>query len=73
MAGALRKTMVYLGLSEEDERYEETASIALVSSFMASVLAGKIAPIDHGDGAGMNLMDIKQRTWSKSALEVCPC
>ena len=23
MAGALRKTMVYLGLSEEDERYEE--------------------------------------------------
>jgi xylulokinase len=51
------------------EAYEETASIALVSSFMASILAGKIAPIDHGDGAGMNLMDIKKRVWHAGALK----
>jgi len=28
---------------------------------MASVIAGKIAPIDHGDGAGMNLMDYETK------------
>src|SRR5579871_4575808 len=38
----------------EPERYEETANIALVSSFMSSILAGRISPIDHGDGPGMN-------------------
>ncbi|MGD0017498.1 MAG: FGGY family carbohydrate kinase, partial [Verrucomicrobiia bacterium] len=49
--------------------YEKTAGIALVSSFMASLMAGRIAPIDHGDGAGMNLMDIKKKTWDSDALE----
>ncbi len=53
----------------EPDNYAKTASIALVSSFMASILAGKIAPIDHGDGAGMNLMDIKKKTWHPAALE----
>lgn len=53
----------------EPEKYANTASIALVSSFMASILAGKIAPIDHGDGAGMNLMDIKKRQWNPDALK----
>ena len=53
----------------EPDKYAKTASIALVSSFMASVMAGKIAPIDHGDGAGMNLMDIKTKTWHPDALK----
>jgi xylulokinase len=52
----------------EPEAYAQTAKIALVSSFMASLLAGKIAPIDHGDGAGMNLMDIRTITWHAGAL-----
>ena len=53
----------------EPKAYEKTASIALVSSFMASLLAGQIAPIDFGDGAGMNLMDIRRRNWNHDALK----
>jgi xylulokinase len=53
----------------EPDNYAKTASIALVSSFMASIIAGKIAPIDHGDGAGMNLMDIKKKVWHSDALK----
>jgi len=53
----------------EKEAYKNTSSIALVSSFMASLLAGKIAPIDFGDGAGMNLMDIRRRIWNQDALK----
>jgi xylulokinase len=53
----------------EPKAYEKSAHIALVSSFMASLLAGKIAPIDFGDGAGMNLMDIRKRIWNHDALK----
>ena len=52
----------------EPAAYANTAHIALVSSFLASLLAGKIAPIDFGDGAGMNLMDIRKKTWHAAAL-----
>ncbi|MFX0073765.1 MAG: xylulokinase, partial [Candidatus Hermodarchaeota archaeon] len=49
--------------------YSQTVIIHLVSSFMASILLGKNAPIDHGDGAGMNLMNIKTKRWDNKALD----
>lgn len=52
----------------EPEAYERTARVHLVSSFIASVLAGKSVPIDIGDGAGMNLLNISQLNWDTDLL-----
>jgi xylulokinase len=48
--------------------YIQTSTIHLVSSFLSSILLGKSSPIDHGDGAGMNLMDIRTKQWDDKAL-----
>ena len=48
--------------------YARTARIHLVSSYLASVLAGHHVSVDHADGSGMNLMDIRTLEWSPAAL-----
>jgi xylulokinase len=53
----------------DNEGYVSTVRIHLVSSFMASVLAGQDAPIDHGDGAGMNLLNLESLDWDDELLE----
>jgi xylulokinase len=49
--------------------YAATDRVHLVSSFIASVLAGNSLPIDFGDGAGMNLLNLKNLTWDKDLLD----
>ena len=50
------------------EAYRATSRISLVSSFLASVFLGKIAPFDISDVCGMNLWDIKAGAWSEPLL-----
>jgi xylulokinase len=52
----------------EPAAYAATREIHLVSSFIAGVLAGASAPIDFGDGAGMNLLDLAALGWSEPLL-----
>ncbi|XP_055337409.1 xylulose kinase-like [Paramacrobiotus metropolitanus] len=56
---------------ENPSAYENTERISLVSSFLASLLAGKYVPIDWADGSGMNLMDIRRKHWDPSCLAAC--
>ncbi|KAL9127052.1 MAG: hypothetical protein Q9217_003996 [Psora testacea] len=48
--------------------YAETARISLVSSFLASIFLGKIAPMDISDVCGMNLWDIRQGRYDERLL-----
>lgn len=50
------------------EAYKATARISLVSSFLASVFLGKVAPIDISDVCGANLWDIKSGRWNEECL-----
>jgi xylulokinase len=52
---------------DEPAAYARTAKIHLVSSYLASLLTGGHAPIEPGDGAGMNLMDLRAMAWSPLA------
>ncbi len=49
--------------------YDATATVHLVSSFLASVLCGAHAGIDYGDGAGMNLLNLKTLDWDPAIAE----
>jgi xylulokinase len=54
---------------QDTDAYAATARIHLVSSFIASVLSGKSLPIDYGDGAGMNLLNLADLAWDGGLLE----
>lgn len=54
---------------DDPEAYHNTAVIHLVSSFMASLLAGKSVQIDLGDGAGMNLLNLETASWDSELAD----
>jgi xylulokinase len=49
--------------------YGATERIHLVSSYLASLLVGAHAPVDPGDGSGMNLMDLTTKQWWTPAVD----
>jgi xylulokinase len=53
---------------DDPSGYEKTAEIQLVSSFMAALLTQSSAPIDYGDGSGMNLLDLESLGWNEKLL-----
>lgn len=56
---------------ESPEEYKATSHIFLLSAFLTSILIGKIAPVDTGDGWGTNLntLNIKYPQWNKIVLK----
>ncbi|KAH6693986.1 D-xylulose kinase [Plectosphaerella plurivora] len=52
------------------DMYAATSRISLISSFLASVLLGAVAPMDISDVTGMNLWDIGAAAWSEPLLEL---
>jgi xylulokinase len=58
--------------SDSPDEYARTAHIFLLSAFLTSIIAGKVAPVDTGDGWGTNLntLDMRQPGWSDAVLKV---
>src|SRR5207248_1340291 len=56
-------------LKQDPAGYAATDRIHLVSSFLASLLAGHDAPVDPGDASGTNLMDLAAGCWWPPALD----
>ena len=54
---------------QSPDAYHATTRVHLVSSFLASMLAGADAPVDPGDGSGMNLMDLTATEWWPEAVD----
>lgn len=54
---------------QQPDDYAATTRVHLVSSYLASLLAGRDMPIDPGDASGTNLMDLQHNRWSRDALE----
>ncbi|KAK3191734.1 hypothetical protein K4F52_002158 [Lecanicillium sp. MT-2017a] len=48
--------------------YAQTSRISLVSSWLASLMLGRIAPLDVGDVCGMNLWDMPNQQYSEALL-----
>lgn len=53
------------------EEYERTAHIMLLSAFVTSLLAGRVCPVDTGDGWGTNLnsLDLRRPGWHPRILK----
>lgn len=54
--------------SKHPEEYSKTSRISLVSSFLASIFLGRIAPIDIADVCGMSLFDVKTGSYNQKLM-----
>jgi xylulokinase len=53
---------------KDPQSYEQTSHITLISSFITSLLIGRMSPVDCGDGFGTHLANIHTGKWSREAL-----
>lgn len=53
----------------DSDGFARTARIHLLSSFLSSVLTESDAPVELGDGAGTNLIDLRRGTWDPEICE----
>ncbi|KAL4787850.1 FGGY family of carbohydrate kinase [Aspergillus varians] len=51
--------------------YKKTSRISLVSSFLASLFLGRVAPFDISDVCGMNLWNIHNGAYDEDILKLC--
>ncbi|RDW61846.1 xylulokinase [Aspergillus mulundensis] len=51
--------------------YDKTSRISLVSSFLASLFLGHVAPFDISDVCGMNLWNIHKGAYDEDLLKLC--
>ncbi|KAL5051164.1 putative D-xylulose kinase A [Aspergillus fruticulosus] len=51
--------------------YKQTSRISLVSSFLASLFLGHVAPLDISDVCGMNLWNIHKGAYDEDLLKLC--
>ena len=66
-------TKILKRLNDDETKKETLNRVTLISSGMASILAGRFCSIDWSDGSGMNLMDINRESngsWSEDMLQV---
>lgn len=65
-------SQILMWARQSPDRYSQTAHIFLLSAFLTSIIAGKIAPVDTGDGWGTNLntLDIYNPGWNDIVLKV---
>lgn len=56
--------------TQQPEKYAQTKRISLVSSFLTSILAGKISDIEISDACGMNLWNVEGRHWEPRLIQV---
>ena len=54
--------------ADDPAGWAKTARVHLLSSFLTSYLTGEDAPIETGDGAGMNLLNLQTLDWDE---DVC--
>ncbi|KAK6355287.1 hypothetical protein TWF696_004399 [Orbilia brochopaga] len=52
------------------DAYAATSRISLVSSFLASLFLGKIAPLDISDVCGMNLYNMETHSWDDRLISL---
>ncbi|KAJ1899292.1 hypothetical protein LPJ66_002202 [Kickxella alabastrina] len=67
--GFERFTGAQIAKIKKTPAWTNVSRVSLVSSFLASLLIGKIAPVDVSDASGTNLFDAQQETWSQGLCD----